>query len=119
MSTKIGPNDFIFSIRSYKLTHPSSVLGGKNSKLTQGGEPGSEAALIFSLILTTEREVGCKMNAVEDGKAGGSRDYTTVSFDRSSSSQTASEAVLDQDDDFLGPVLPLYFLTYCVQATAK
>lgn len=40
ISTKIGPNSFMRSMRSYKLTHPSSVFGGKNSKLTHGGEPG-------------------------------------------------------------------------------
>ena len=80
ISTKIGPNNFILSIRSYKLTQPSGVLGliiirqsqrnqfqnrfysamgkrgetnGKNSRDHQG-LPSRSAFLILSLILTID-----------------------------------------------------------------
>jgi hypothetical protein len=65
MSTKMGPSSFIRSIRSYRLTQPSLVLGGKNSNDHQGW-PLRSLSRILSLILTTVRveRVSCRAPAV-------------------------------------------------------
>lgn len=51
ISTNIGPKACILSILSYRFTHPSSVLGGKNSKETQF-LPSFSACKILEVILT-------------------------------------------------------------------